>query len=343
MPTAIESNIFALWGCKQTARGAAALPADVGVRKLRHVEGQFAIQREVASENFGDGLRFANGMDYTNTLMGGGDPAIQGQAPAGAWLVAQCFGTDAVTAGPPVKHTMTTSNAGSRWLTFWKTVGVAVSNKEQYVDCKISQLVIAASSASKVLRLTPTVMSLNPGITYATDPVAADSGEDPFLWTQAEGTFNIDAKGPGVITEISECTLTVNDGLNPWYGDSIRVNSLVPSRGTIGVAFTLLLTDVTLPIYNQIHYATDTPATGTQPVNTVHYGSIDFKMSFGAAGAAHRSWRTLIPKVRYATDVAVSGRVDGGPIEMAVGGEARLNGTDPMVTIEVENADATAY
>lgn len=342
-PNAMESGIFALWGAKQTARGVPATTAD---KKLRQVAGSFAIQRAINSENFGDGERFANGMDYTDTLMGGGDPSFEGQAGAGAWVVAQSLGADAYTAGTgsaPGTHVLTPANAGGRWLTFWKTVGAAVPNKEKYNDSRISQLVIGASSSQKVLRITPTIISCDPGITYAVDPVATDDGEDPFLWTQSHGTFNIDGLGAGLITEISELTLTINDGLNPWYGEDIRVNSVVPSRGTIGVAFTLLLTDQTLPIYNQIHYGDPTPAAGSAPINTVHYGSIDMNMSFGSGDDA-RSWQQEIPKVRYATDLAVSGLVDGGPIEMAVGGEARkLDGTTPMLTITVTSADAAAY
>lgn len=342
-PNAMESGIFALWGGKQAARGTPAVTAD---KKLRQVAGSFAIQRAINSENFGDGERFANGMDYTDTLMGGGDPAFEGQAGAGAWVVAQSLGGDAYTAGTagaPSTHILTPANAGGRWLTFWKTVGAAVPNKELYNDSRISQLVVGASSAQKVLRITPTIISCDPGIIYTTDPAVPDDNEDPFLWTQSHGTFDIDGKGVGVITEISELTLTINDGLNPWYGEDIRVNSVVPSRGTIGVAFTLLLTDQTLPIYNQIHYGTDTPASGALPINTVHYGSIDMIMSYGA-GDDQRSWRQEIPKVRYATDLAVSGLVDGGPIEMAVGGEARkLDATTPMLTITVKNADTAAY
>lgn len=343
MPNAMESGIFALWGAKQTGRG---VPAAAAQKKLRQVAGSFAIQRAIASENFGDGERFANGMDYTDTLMGGGDPSFEGQAGAGAWVVAQSLGADAYTAGTgsgPATHILTPSNAGGRWLTFWKTVGASVSNKEKYNDSRISQLVVTASASQKVLRVTPTIISCDPGNVYATDPVVDDDGDDPFLWTQSHGTFDIDGLGAGVITEISELTLTINDGLNPWYGDDIRVNSVVPSRGTIGVAFTLLLTDQTLPIYNQIHYGTATPAAGATPANTVHYGSIDMIMSFGT-GDDQRSWRQRIPKVRYATDLAVSGAVDGGPVEMAVGGEARKNSpTDPMVEFTVTNTDAAAY
>jgi hypothetical protein len=343
-PNAIESGIFALWGGKQAARGTPAVTAD---KKLRQVAGALAIQRAIASENFGDGERFANGMDYTDTLTGGGDPSFEGQAGAGAWLVAQSLGQDSYAPGTPPTdpgtHTLTPSNAGARWLTFWKTVGSSVPNKEQYNDSKISQLVILSSAAQKVLRLTPTIMSLDPGIVYATDPLVVDDNEDPFLWTQSHGTFNIDARGVGVITEISELTITINDGLNPWYGEDIRVNSLVPSRGTISVAFTMLITDGTMPIYNLIHYGTETPAVGALPINTVHYGSIDMNMSFGT-GPTLRKWKQTIPKVRYATDVAVAGAVDGGPIEMAIGGEGRkLDATTPMLTIAVTNGDSTAY
>jgi hypothetical protein len=340
---AIASNIFALWAGAQTGPGAPAATAD---KKLRQVDGQLAIQRDLASVGFGDGRVFANGTDFTNTLVGGGSPVIQAQPGSGAWLIAQAFGQDAFTAGTgtaPSTHVLTPGTSG-RWLTFWTTVGQGtVSAKQRFADARIGSLVLSASQAQKDARVTATVIALDPGVIYDTDPVAADDGEDPFLYTQAEGTFNIDARGAGAITTVSEVTLTYTWALAPWYGDSVKPRALIASRGEVTCNFTLLLDDQTLPIYNLIHYGTETPAVGASPMNTVHYGSLDFLLAYGV-GDAHRSLRVQVPRIAYRTDVAVAGRVDGGAIEMAVGGMVRYPvGGGPISTITAVSGDDAGY
>jgi hypothetical protein len=340
---AIASNVFALWAARQATLGTPATDAD---KKLRHVDGALAIQRDLASVSFGDGRRFANGTDYTNTLVGGGSPVVHCQPGAGAWLLAQAPGTDTFTAaagGAPARHVIVPGNAPGAWLTFWTTVGVGgTAVKQVFGDTAVSSITLAASQNQKDARVTAALLSLDPGVVYDVDPTVADDGEEPFLYTQAEGTFNIDGLGAGAITTVSEASVTWTDGRAPWYGDSIRPRAVVPGRGDVACNFTLLLDDTTLPIFNLIHYGTETPAPGTRPQNTVHYGSLDFTMAYGT-GVDRRSCRIEVLRVAYRTDVAVAGRVDGGPIEMAIGGVARYPTTGPITRVTFENADAAAY
>lgn len=343
-PIAIESNVGAIWGAKQAARGT---PAVTATKRLRWVDGDMAVARAMATENYADGHRFANGMDYLDTLNGGGSPVVEGQPSEAAWLLAQHWGGDVVVAGggtAPSTHTIALGDNPLRWLTFWKKLGLSVGPiRELYTDCLITQTVVQCMASQKVLRVTPTVVSLNPGVKYAApDPTADDSGEDPFLWTQAQGTFDVDGLGAGAIIEIQEVTLTVSDAATPVYGDRAAPVVVVPGRGTAQVALTLTLTDNTLPLWNRMLYGTDTPAPGAQPIAGVHYGSIDFAMAYGA-GDALRSWRLQVPKFQFATTATVNVQPNGGEISLPVGGEARLNGTDPMATVTVTNGDGTAY
>lgn len=341
-PIAIESNVGALWGAKQTGRG---VPAVAAQKKLRWVDGDLTLQRANATENYADGRRISSGMDFVDTLTGGGSPVIEGQPSEGAWLLAQHWGADAYTAGggtAPNTHVVTFANSGGRWLTFWKLLGQAVGPmRELYTDCKISQTVIQCMAGQKVLRVTPTILSLDPARIYGSpDPVVADSFEDPFLWTQAEGTFNVD--GIAGVAGISEVTLTVTDGFTPVYGDRITPVMLAPGRGTATIALTLSLSDETLPIWNRIHYGVDAPAPGTPPIAAVHYGAVDFTMSYGA-GDTLRSFQLEVSKFQYATTASVNVLPGGGEIQLPVGGEARDNGVDPMVQATFINHDAGAY
>lgn len=340
---AIESSAYSLWLAKQTARGSVAATAD---KKLRWVEGGLDIVREFGNENYGDGERFSNATDFTNTVMGSGDPGIQGQPDTAAWLIAQCLGTDTLS-GPDgsgiYTHTLTPANAGGRWLTAWKKVGVAVGPvKTKFVDCRMGQLVIAASAGSKVLRLTPSIISISPEVGPVSDPVKAEGTEDALLWTECTGTFNIDGLGAGVIADIASMEITINDNLAAWYGDDVKPSLIVPGRGVIVVAYTLALTDVTLPQYNKVHYGTGSPAAGTAPTKAIYSGSLDFKFTRGAA-ATLRELQFTIPKINYSPGLAVSGQADGGVIELPMAGEARKSGASAMMTVVGKNVDNAAY
>lgn len=344
---AIESSAFSLWGAKQTGRGTAATTAD---KYLRQTDGGIEINRAFGNEQYGDGARFSNAVDFTDTIQGGGEPVVQMQPGAGSWLCAQYLGTDTIAgAGPTYTHTLTPANAGGRWCTFWKKVGVAVGPvRQKFNDTRISQLVLTASAGAKVFHATPTLMSVDPGEVFTSDPVktdddASNATDYPFLWTEAAGTWNFDGGGAGAIADVNEFNLTMNDALDAWYGDNVTPATLVPGRGVVTVSATLGLTDQTLPKFNLIHYGTASPTVGTKPVKTIYSGSLDFKFTRGSAGTL-REFRTEVFKINYSPgDLAISGQADGGAVTIALAGEARITGANPMVRLTGTTTDSLAY
>lgn len=344
---AIESSAFSLWGGKQTARGTPVATAD---KKLRQVDGGVGIARAFANENYGDGARFSNAVDFVDTIMGSGEPVCQLQPGSGAWLCAQQLGTDTFTgAGPTYTHTLTPANAGGRWLTVWKTVGVAVGPvRQKFNDTRIAQTVIACGAGSKVLHVTPSLTSVDPGEVFTSDPVKADDDASnatdyPYLWTEATGAWNIDGGGAGAIADINELNLTINDSLEPWYGDDVKPATLAPGRGVVTASMTLGVTDQVIPKFNLVHYNTATPAGTTKPSKAIYSGSLDVIFTRGSAGTL-RSLRIEVPKINYApSDMAIEGAADGGALTVSLAGEARITGASPMVRITAVNTDSAAY
>jgi hypothetical protein len=344
---AIESSAFALWAGKQTARGTPVATAD---KLLRQTDGGFGINRAFGNEQYGDGARFSNAVDFTDTVVGGGEPVIQAQPGAGAWLVAQTLGTDTLTgAGPTYTHTLTPANAGGRWLTVWKKVGVAVGPvRQKHNDTRVSQLALTCGAGQKVLHLTPTFMSVDPGEVFTSDPVktdddASNATDYPFIWTEATALWNIDGGGAGAIADVNELNLTINDNLDAWYGDDIRPATIVPGRGVVTMSLTLGVTDQVLPKFNLVHYGTASPTAGTKPVKTIYSGSLDVTFTRGSAGTL-RSWRLEVFKINYSpSDLNIEGAADGGALTIGLAGEARISGANPMVRLTAVNTDSAAY
>ena len=344
---AIESSAFTLWAGKQTARGTPVAAAD---KLLRQADGGLGIARNFGNEQYGDGARFSNAVDFTDTVMGSGEPVVQMQPGAGAWLVAQSLGTDTLTgAGPTYTHTLTPANAGGRWLTVWKKVGVAVGPvRQKFNDTRIGQLALSCSAGSKVMHGTASLLSVDPGEVFTTDPVrtdddASNATDYPFLWTEATALWNIDGGGAGAIADVNEWNLTINDNLDAWYGDDIRPATLVPGRGVVTLSLTLGVTDQVLPKFNLVHYGTASPTSGTKPVKTIYSGSLDVTFTRGSAGTL-RSLRVEVPKVNYSPgDLTIEGQADGGAITIGLAGEARITGANPMVRVTAVNTDSAAY
>jgi hypothetical protein len=337
---ALDSGVFAYWVNKQTARGTAAT---VGKKKLRKVGGGIDINRAMGREAFGDGKRFSTATDYTDTIQGGGDPVIQGQVGPAAYLAYLYGGTDTFSGAGPYTHAITPNNSGGPWVTMWKTVGSAVGPiRQRYADGKVTQLVIESSAANKTLHITPTLLFADPAEVIAADVAQAFDADEPFLWTEATGQFNFDGGGAGVVGEVNQLNLTLSDNVTPWYGDNVLIDEIVPGRSDCVLNYTVLLTDVTLPTYNKIHYGTAAPVATTKPVKTVFYGSLLMKFTRGSAGTL-RELRIQIPKLAYSTDVAIEGLPDGGPVEMPLVGMGRDDGTNPMWTITGINNDNAQY
>lgn len=334
--TIIESRIEACWWNKQTAKGT---PATTAFRRGRKVGGDMNVAREDANEQYSDGNRFNSASDFVNTIIGNGNPTLQAQAGVVGHLAYLFLGAETATAGPdPFTHVATPNSAGSFWTTFWKKVGGSVGPlRQKFNDCRIVSLRLEGSSAAKVVKITPTFLSLDSGEVFATDPIATEEAGEPLLYTEAVGTFTID----GVVHKgHSSFALVLNDNIQPWYGDDVFPYDVAYGLGNIVVEnLTLAVDEQGLARYNQQIYNNPTPTAGTKPVTTIPaLGSYEFDLN--RTGPPARQIKVELPGAKFSPDIAIAGNPDGGAVEMQLNAEARAVAGQPMVRITTKSGDA---
>ncbi len=327
---ALERNIGAIWVAKQTAKGS---PAATAIKKARTVSGNFGIDVDTGSEPYADGARFNSSSDYLNSVTGSGSAGIQGQSGVLAYLAYLMLGAETVTGVGPYTHVAVPA-ASSFWTTWWKTVGSTVVQRQRHNDCRITSLVLEGSTGQKVLRATPTIISLDPGEVVASDPVKPDDDTEPLLYTEAEASFTVNGV---VIRGHSAFTITITDELTPYYADSVNAQEVVSGRGRIDLSSTILVDAAGLAEYNRIVYGTTTPTTGAKPAKVVPaLGTYEFTMTRGAT----ELFKVKFFGARFNAPEAPAIDPAGGAPEMTLAGGGRLVGANPMIELTTKNADA---
>lgn len=339
---ALESNIYALWAAKQTAKGS-VVAGVAATKRLIQVAGDLTVTRDQGAENFSDLDRFGDMADFVNTSIGEGSPGIQGTPDVLAYICWLFFGQEAVAGvADPWEHTFTPGTNGGFWSTWWKRVGQNVILRQKFADCRIGSLQIEGSTGAKVVRVTPTMLSLNPAKTYAgPDPSAVMPTEDPFLYTEGRGAFSLNGT---VFEGQSQFTATWDEARGPYYGDDVTPVDLIEGNATIGIAVTFLVDAEGFAEYNNRTYGDPAPSAGTEPLKDLDpVGSYEFlitKRDSAGLITPSRTFALEIPAVRWSPDVAIPPSPDGGAVEISLAGSMRKNGTDPASTIIIENGVA---
>jgi len=334
---AIENRQGAIWWSKQSAKGS---PSATAFRRGRHTAGDLTVNPDLGSENYTDGERFNNAQSFVNSVQGNGNPTFQAQCGVVGHLAYLMSGQETVTgAGDPFTHVATPANTGSFWSTWFKRVGQAVGPlRERYNDCKLISLRIEGSSAAKIVKVTPTFVSLDAGEVWASDPVAVEETGNPMVYTEAVGTFRIAvASAEAVFKGHSSFAFQINDAVAPWFGDDVVPHDITFGVGNIVIENITLLVDAAgLGIYNELIYGSASPAAGTKPRKDVPaLGSYNFDLLRGST----REIKVELPGVQWNPDVAVPLNPDGGAVELTLGAEARKSGSNPMYRITTKSAD----
>ena len=339
---AIESNIYALWGGKQTAKGTpATAPATNGWRYIQ-VGGDLAVNRDDGSEGWSDLDRFGSQTDYVNSITGGGSPAIEAQPGSLGHLCYLFFGSVAVTgASDPYQHVFTPGTNGGFWATFWKRVGQNTIQRQKFNDCRIGSLTIEGSTGSRVVRVTPTILSLDPGEVYSTDPTKALDADQPWLYHEGQGTFAVNGV---TLNGQSQFTATWDEGLGPYYGDDVVPVDLVVGNASISIAVTILVDAAGLQEYNKRIYGSASPTASTKPLKNLDaIGSYGFTVtSKTSAGnvTPSRTFALAIPGVKWMPDLSVPPNPDGGAVELSLAGSMRKVSGQAASTITITNGVA---
>jgi hypothetical protein len=94
MPT-IETNIHEIWAAKQSAQG---VPATVAARRFKLVGGSAPVANpDFGSEPYSDGSAYGDATDWFNSLLGQGQPALEGGTDELAWLLWIFSGNETVS------------------------------------------------------------------------------------------------------------------------------------------------------------------------------------------------------------------------------------------------------
>lgn len=333
----VESNIHAFWVASQpSGKGTAATVAQ---KRLITVAGDLDLNRDDGSENFSDLDRFGDQSDFVNTIGGGGALTCQAQANELAYVCWLFFGAEVFTAKSvgvtPPKFVFTPGVTVGKWATFWKRVGMSTIFRRKFNDCRIGSLRIEGSTANKIVKFIPNVISVDPGEVFTVDPTPViNLTQDPFVYTEGIGRFTVDST---VYTGHSQFAVVVDDGLAAIYGDDVIPYDIVPGNAQITLeGVTMILDDVSLARYNLQFYGTATPAVNAKPIKTIPaIGSYSVEFIRGTIDA-RLSLKIELPGVKWSPDVAIPPNPDGGAIEVAQGGSMRKITGQPGIRITVE-------
>jgi hypothetical protein len=255
------------------------------------------------------------------------------------------------TPGVRGKHTFTPQAAAGHWATFVKSVGTGTVQRHSFIDCLIGGFTLEASQAQKDMRITPSLLSLDPYKVIASDPTAVlPTGVDarPFIYTEATGTFTL---GTGVASTViqgqSSFTLTVNEDRAPAYGDDVVPYDFAVGTPTVAVSITFIFDGVGLARWNELIYGTAAPTAGTKPLrNLPAAGSYaaDWKQKDSKSNLTGNEAKVTIPSVNWDVPAAPAPNPSGGLAEVTLGGAMQNPGgaTQPY-TIDIWNADNAAY
>jgi hypothetical protein len=338
-----ELQIYGLWAGWQTAKGT---PLAAPLHRFKQVAGGFQMPREDGSENFSDATGYTGTTDWVNTLVGQGTPGVEGTPEESAWLAATLEGGETVTAvtGPPAKskHAITPLPGLGRWTTWYERLGSQVLTRRRHNDAQISQLQIEGSTGAKAIRLTPSVIVLDPGEIVAADPVAAMPVKVPFLYTDGTSRFTINGTA---FRGHSAFTLLVNKDLQPVYSDDVTVFDLAIGNAVITISVTLYFDATALTLFKQVVYGTAAPATNAKPLKTLgNLGSYGFDLrARDNAGVANGdTFVTTMAGVKWTPPDYPGPNPDGGVPEITLAGAMRKVAAQPDYEIDI-NCDAAAF
>jgi hypothetical protein len=344
-----EGSQFQYWLGKQSAQGTPAADAALDLA-LAVVGGDVSINLEVGQERWPTyGGRFYSSVRWIDALAGQGELQCAGHpSTVGKLLRYFLGGTDTVTGTGPYVHTLATG-AGSNWLGLKRRVGVGEGSGagapriERYNDARITQLVIAGSTASKMVRCTPTFLVADPGEVAVGIPSATLPSERPFVYTDGTGAFKFSTTtGTAVVNpDTTSFEITLNDALTAAPGDGVVPLGYLPGESLATIALECTCATSSIQEYNKLIYGHHPLVTGDKPIATVPTsGALDILLSYGA-GAALRSFKLTMPNVSWTPTGQIATNTDGSVVTLTFTGEAY--GSSGLVVPVITTGDSAAY
>lgn len=316
-------------------------------KKYHRVSGKVYTKKDISAAEWLDGSRYADSFDYTSSIEVAGQFTVHGSADAIASLVAYALGDDVITgSSQPWTHTINPALTVP-YLTVVTALGEDPVNQVlEHYDVQITSLAIEGTADNDVLTAQVEVIGIHPGKVRASEPTAVSESEEPLLHYNAEDNFVLAGLNSGnEVKTVNQAKVTISNGIEAYYGDSVRPVALVAGRGEITVDFTLLCDDETLPLLNSFYYGTATPSAGDEPTADVFKEG--YSVTYGrGSGSSERSVSFEIPELVYKIEEYPEASSDGKPVEIAATGNARVeegSTAADIITVTAQTADDTSY
>lgn len=312
---------------RQTDKGSDVVPTDYA----RFLTGDINPENETI--NFREGGFGRQGMFvekvgeiFTGTF------DVNGRADIAGLLFTMALGADQVSGSDPYVHTITP--AALQWWSIERMIlGGLTPNEivDRYTDCKLNALAFSGT-AGDLLKLSVDFQGLSVDSSNAAQtPSYSTDGILKFL----HGTFT--AFG-GATTEITSFTCTITNNLEPVQTGSLTYEQLVELNLDVTLDFTIKVTQE--DEYRKVYYGS---SSGTAALEALEATQVEFTFNNGLAAAAEREIKITIPELTYTAAPLTNLNADAEVIFMDATGISTNDGTNPLITVVVSNADTTAY
>ncbi len=318
----LRGNIGWIMAQKQTAKGTAATWAAAKAHKNAFAGGNIGPVRETDNLSETDASR-DRGVAYVTSAGVEGEPEVYSRDESTVLWLNAALGTLATTGTTNYVHTITPGN-NLPYLTIWKNL--ADTLHEEYRDCKVSSLTIAAESGSP---LTTTI-----GIQGAksTRLAAAVDNATP-LAVESSAAYNYNevavTLGGGATALVRSFELSIENNVSRQQTDDVEPYDVVEGLREVSLGFDLIFES--LDEYNKFHYG---GAAGTQISPNIFTTSAVFTFTKGA----NNEIAFNLPAIAY-EEFPVEPDPGGEPVTASVRAVAQRSGS-PVVTATVKNQSA---
>lgn len=311
---AINSSSAKLLIAKQS--GLDSIPT-TNIARLNWIDGNVSTQQVVLDQEVFDGETYSSPRQIVGRFEGGGTVKVLPDNDAIALLSEGLLGVDSSSSSETV---LSTAEPGDGpFYTIWTEVGTG-SNvvRRRFVNCKISELKMMGQASSQFVELDFTVVCIDPQATVSALPSSYSEPGVSYTFADGEGAYYVTSvNGATATAGINQFELTVSREQEPWQGDATGYYTVVPKRGQVEIAATLIADDQSLPILNSLWYNDPEPAEGTQPTSELFYDSFSLMLTRGDDSVS-----VELPKVAYRTESAVDPSLAGDAIELPIQGRA---------------------
>lgn len=266
--TLLELNNGRMWCAYQAAKGTpiddAAITGALGISPIWVAGAPPRVSRTEGESLQPADDAFADAFPFVETIDGTGTPAWDGQASVQAWTARVFNGGESVSSSGAKKIHESVPTGPDPYFTNYFTFGEDVGPVlERSNDCRLASYRVEASQASKVCRITPQILAVDPSEVQDTAPTKANDTADPMLWTEVEGRAvinGVNMEGIAGFAAVFGRDLQISRAQSPRPHD-VFVNRAAVSLENIPVK----VDQDTLDFLYSLSHGDSSPAHGAKP------------------------------------------------------------------------------